>query len=273
MKIYSRSEIGLPPSKADRANLSRHATVHYSTGRTMGRADTMQWVRDIYRFHTEGRGWSDIAYHYLFDRFGRIFEGRPLDRRGAHAGSNSGNLTAGLCFLGDDSPNFRDITPEAETSLRWLLTDHLPSRLGGSLNDVFPHSHWKSTGCPGDELRGLVRSGKLTTPANGTPQVRTLEQAVVGLSAVDLEHGRVLARTFRWALVQGRPDQGAAVFQEREPVQVKHAIRVGQAVGFNAGFESATDLAGDGRDDTAYLVGRTIVEHPPGSERRRGAPW
>jgi N-acetylmuramoyl-L-alanine amidase len=33
-------------------------------------------IRGIYAFHVLGRGWSDIGYNFLVDRFGRIWEGR-----------------------------------------------------------------------------------------------------------------------------------------------------------------------------------------------------
>jgi hypothetical protein len=38
--------------------------------------DPAEMVRAIYAFHTLGRGWGDIAYNYLVDDVGRIYEGR-----------------------------------------------------------------------------------------------------------------------------------------------------------------------------------------------------
>ena len=33
-------------------------------------------IRGIYAYHTQSRGWSDVGYNFLVDRFGRIWEGR-----------------------------------------------------------------------------------------------------------------------------------------------------------------------------------------------------
>ena len=52
------------------------------------RAEVPALLRSIYAYHTQSRGWSDIGYNYLVDRFGRIWEGRygGIDRPvvGAH---------------------------------------------------------------------------------------------------------------------------------------------------------------------------------------------
>ena len=52
------------------------------------RAQVPGILRSIYAYHTKSRGWSDIGYNFLVDRFGRIWEGRygGVDRPvvGAH---------------------------------------------------------------------------------------------------------------------------------------------------------------------------------------------
>ncbi len=56
-------------------------------------------LRSIYAYHVKSRGWSDIGYNYLIDRFGRIWEGRygGVDRPvvGAHTlGFNDDSFAA-----------------------------------------------------------------------------------------------------------------------------------------------------------------------------------
>ena len=40
------------------------------------RAEVPALIRGIYAYHVESRGWRDIGYNFLVDRFGRIWEGR-----------------------------------------------------------------------------------------------------------------------------------------------------------------------------------------------------
>ncbi len=53
-------------------------------------------IRGIYAFHTQSRGWSDIGYNFLIDRFGRTWEGRAggVDQPviGAHTGGYNSQL-------------------------------------------------------------------------------------------------------------------------------------------------------------------------------------
>lgn len=61
-------------------------------------------VADIRRWHTlpvskGGRGWSDIGYHYIVDRYGHVHEGRNVDIIGAHCtGHNAHSI--GIVYVG-----------------------------------------------------------------------------------------------------------------------------------------------------------------------------
>ncbi|MFC7877369.1 N-acetylmuramoyl-L-alanine amidase [Isoptericola sp. NPDC057391] len=79
--------------------------VHHTAGtNSYSRSQSAAIVRGIYAYHTKSRGWPDIGYQLLVDRFGRIFQGRSgaVDDNpiGAHAGGyNTG--TIGVSAMGD----------------------------------------------------------------------------------------------------------------------------------------------------------------------------
>lgn len=88
-------------------------------------------VDDIRRWHTTpvskgGRGWSDIGYHYIIDRYGHVYEGRDVDVSGAHCtGHNSHSI--GVAYVGGCASNGRDAkdtrTLAQKTALLHLLSD------------------------------------------------------------------------------------------------------------------------------------------------------
>lgn len=61
-------------------------------------------LRGIYAFHVRGRGWNDIAYNALVDKWGRVWEGRygglTQATIGAHTLGYNG-YTTGISVLGD----------------------------------------------------------------------------------------------------------------------------------------------------------------------------
>ena len=49
---------------------------HTDTANSYSAAQAYAQVRAVYAFHPKVRGWNDIGYNFLVDRFGRVFEGR-----------------------------------------------------------------------------------------------------------------------------------------------------------------------------------------------------
>lgn len=53
-------------------------------------------IRD---WHVNGNGWSDIGYHYVIRRNGKVEQGRKIARAGAHVqGQNRDSI--GICLIG-----------------------------------------------------------------------------------------------------------------------------------------------------------------------------
>ena len=92
-KIFSRAQWGADERLRDPGSLHYgevHAGfVHHTVNANGYSRDAVPSIlRGIYAYHTQSRGWSDIGYNFLVDRFGRIWEGRygGVDRPvvGAH---------------------------------------------------------------------------------------------------------------------------------------------------------------------------------------------
>ena len=159
---------GLPPPSYNRLITSvEHVIVHHSaTYNTLNDYDNV--VRNIYLFHTQDRGWSDIGYNYLIAQDGTIFEGRSAGAndqahdnvQGAHfCGQNS--RTMGICLLGNY--NTAEPSDPALTSLvkltAWKVNkeglEPLSARAhpaNATLGTVAGHRDGCDTECPGENL-------------------------------------------------------------------------------------------------------------------------
>ena len=56
-------------------------------------------VAEIRKWHVEGRGWSDIGYHFYIDLYGEIHKGRDIAKMGAHCKGHNRN-SIGVCYCG-----------------------------------------------------------------------------------------------------------------------------------------------------------------------------
>lgn len=87
------------------ASTVRAVVVHHTAGSNdYAPADVPRRIRADYAYHVQARGWSDLGYNLVVDKYGGIWEGRAggLGRAtvGAHAaGFNTGTL--GVSLLGD----------------------------------------------------------------------------------------------------------------------------------------------------------------------------
>lgn len=96
---------------------------------------SMDWGRDeIDRSHRQ-RGFFEIGYHFVIRRDGRVEQGRPLNRQGAHA-SGYNHISVGVVLVGGVSEKDvripeNNFTPAQFESLKSVLK---------SLRRQFPHA-------------------------------------------------------------------------------------------------------------------------------------
>lgn len=163
---------GLPEPSYERIYTDVHnVIVHHSAGSNIDTNYT-GIVRNIYIYHTEIRGWSDIGYNYLIAPDGMIFKGRDpgnLEQDnvlGAHfCAYNSG--TMGICVMG----TYTETVPSAVAiaSLKQLLNWKLgkdsldpagfyPHPLNASLPVIAGHRDGCATECPGENLYNILNN-------------------------------------------------------------------------------------------------------------------
>jgi hypothetical protein len=117
-------------------------------------------LRLIQASHTGYKGWADIGYHFIIDCSGRVWEGRPLEYQGAHAGNNEMNRgNIGICVMG----NYDLQKPAAQQidSLERLVA-HLMKEYRIPLRRIYTHKEMNDlygrgfTDCPGTNLQREV---------------------------------------------------------------------------------------------------------------------
>ncbi|HET6561098.1 MAG TPA: FG-GAP-like repeat-containing protein [Marmoricola sp.] len=167
-QIFTRSDWGADERLRDgspRYGEIHAGFVHHTVNANdYSRDDVPGIIRGIYAYHTLSRGWSDVGYNFLVDRFGRIWEGRAggIDRPvvGAHTlGFNDDSFA--MSAIG----NFEEVRPseaviDAYAALMaWKLSLHgvaaddtrqyVTSRYFQAING---HRDAGSTACPGRYL-------------------------------------------------------------------------------------------------------------------------
>jgi len=99
-------------------------------------------VQSIHSMHT-GYGWGGIGYHFLVDKDGKVYRGRPIARIGAHASSDNID-SVGICFNG----NFETETMStAQINAGKAIVAYVKNYYG--ITRVQKHSDVSATACPG----------------------------------------------------------------------------------------------------------------------------
>ncbi len=197
---------GFACGSVDYAPALKFAVVHHTAGSNNYNADASPAImRGIQNYHMDALGYCDIAYNFLIDKYGQIFEGRAggIDRavNAAHAGGFN-TASAGVALFG----NYTDISPPAAQwnslvhLLRWRLSvASINPALGFSTtargspcncarwgegtavsfaSAILGHRDLNYTACPGDtfypqldSIRAQVQSGIVIPPTTAATTV------------------------------------------------------------------------------------------------------
>lgn len=167
-------------------------TVHHTAARLERPETAPAALRGHQTSHQLERGWPDLAYHFVIDGAGNVYEGRDIAGRGdtATAYDPTGHLL--VCCEGDfDSQPLPAMELEAlVTVLAWASAhfDVDPSTIAG-------HRDYAATRCPGTALTSLIDDGTLEAGvaalvAAGPIALRTLIGAAARRAVAAIESNR-----------------------------------------------------------------------------------
>lgn len=114
--IISRQAWGAAPPISDYDPLPSiyRGTIHHTAAnRPTTLEGAVREMQGIQAYHELTKKWADIGYHFVIDGAGRIFEGRPLTARGAHAKGPNNDGNVGIALMG----NFDKYPP---TPAQWV---------------------------------------------------------------------------------------------------------------------------------------------------------
>ncbi|WP_235928209.1 N-acetylmuramoyl-L-alanine amidase [Goekera deserti] len=190
--IYSRAQWGadekLMTWEPEYAPTVKATTIHHTAdSNNYSAADVPAIMRSIYAYHAVSRGWGDIGYNVIVDKYGRAWEGRSGGLASSVVGAHAGGFntsTFGVSMLGNydvvDTPPALLETVASVIAWKFALyaipasgTVSLVSSGGGTsryaagtpvtLPTIFGHRDVGATTCPGrygyshlGEIRGMV---------------------------------------------------------------------------------------------------------------------
>ncbi|MCK6211687.1 N-acetylmuramoyl-L-alanine amidase [Georgenia sp. EYE_87] len=172
----------------------RAAVVHHTAGtNSYTQTQAASVVRGIYQYHAVTRGWGDIGYNFLVDKWGRVYEGRTgslaapagMMPQGAHAAPVN-NGTVGISAMGDYTKIAAPTaTIDAMTDvLAWqfgragidastrsgIYSPGTPALVKGvNLPRIFGHMDVSATACPGKDIYGRLAAMRTAVASKTDP--------------------------------------------------------------------------------------------------------
>jgi hypothetical protein len=271
--IYSRAQWGADEKIREKSSLHygdvQAGFVHHTVNANdYTRAEVPGILRSIYAYHVESRGWSDIGYNFLVDRFGRIWEGRygGVDRPvvGAHTqGYNDDAFAASAIGNYQIAKPSKAMIQAYGALFAWKLSLHgvdaasthqwVTSRWFEAING---HRDAAATLCPGQYLYDkLPKIRRLAAAAQRGWSGRQLDSNLAATPAPDI-------------VVRRASDGEAFVVPTGGLVHFPAATTVASGASGATQLVVAGDLTGDGRADLLVRRADGTVEVRPGQRGR-----
>ncbi|HJW58186.1 MAG TPA: peptidoglycan recognition protein, partial [Actinomycetota bacterium] len=180
----------------DYSDTVKAAVVHHTVqSNSYSPSESAALVRADYLYHVRTRGWNDIGYNFLVDRYGRVFEGRygGITRAvlGAHAGGFNTNTT-GVALLGTFTTarptgpmlaglnrllawklDLTHVDPRGSTALTSAggANTRYPAGRRVVVNTILGHRSTSYTTCPGDPTIARLGAIRAAVSRIGRPKI------------------------------------------------------------------------------------------------------
>lgn len=144
-------------SKVNAMNGINKLTIHHEGWTAVNfssQSATAERIEKIRKYHVGENRWGDIGYHYIIDRAGRVWEGRPIQYQGAHVRNNNEH-NVGILVLGNfdkQSPSSAQLKSLYNTA--GILTKQ--HKIKTAL--VRSHQEINKTACPGKNLQNQMNA-------------------------------------------------------------------------------------------------------------------
>ncbi|HEV7806644.1 MAG TPA: peptidoglycan recognition protein [Solirubrobacteraceae bacterium] len=271
-EAWGAEQCGQPRAAPSYGSVQAAFVHHTVDANDYGPRDSAAIVRAICRYHRDTKGWRDIGYNFLVDRFGQVFEGRAGGIEQAVVGAQAqgyNGVSTGVANIGTFGAVA--LTPEAVHAtarlLAWKLSLHGapvqgqvtvlsrggPSNRYGagtavSLARIAGHRDADSTSCPGDALTAQLPEIRRQA-AQLAPTLAPAPAATVTLDAADatLDYPQPAQLAGRAADAAGAPVAGAAL-----------SIQIATFAGFRTLARTATAADGSWSALLATQYTRTL---------------
>lgn len=155
-RVISRADWkAAPPTGKGRPHVPDRITIHHTGSVYAGDPEAGEYLRLVQKYHQGDRGWIDIAYHYLIDLDGNVYEGRDPQLVGDTATDYDPKGHLSVCLIGDyetQEPTAEQLASLMDTT-RWLAT-----RYNVRAENIEAHRDHASTLCPGKNLYAHMES-------------------------------------------------------------------------------------------------------------------
>ena len=157
-------------------------TLHHTAVEQSSTSQGPSRARQHQTFHLS-RGWPDLAYHFLVDRLGTIYEGRAVDVRGDTGTEYDPDGHFLVCLEGDfnvQEPTQIQVDRAAQV-FAWASQAFGidPATLAG-------HSTYADTTCPGDSVEKILASGSMVEAITSSPGIELIDLCgAAGLATVE----------------------------------------------------------------------------------------